>query len=220
MTLVQTFSFFSARRFTGLYIASIMSAALFTIPAMAAEPVNSSFNQCLSTLTDQAISQGITQSTLDKTLRVAKQRQKVVQLDRNQPEFLATFADYYNKRVNDWRISKGQAKFAEHADFLGELTAQYGIPGQYLMAFWGLETNYGNYKGKIPTIDALATLACEPRRKTFFTQETINGTIHHSRASSRCALNARVVGRGNGSHPVYAIDLCSVCNRWRWQWYD
>ena len=131
------------------------------------------FPQCISALTSQAKAQGISQATIDKTLKRAKQREQVVKLDRNQPEFLATFADYYSKRVNDWRITKGREKFAEHREFLQTLTNQYGIPGQYLMSFWGLETNYGGYKGKIPTIDALATLACEPRRKTFFTNELL-----------------------------------------------
>ena len=128
------------------------------------------FSQCIASLSQQALNQGITQNTLDITLKTAQQRAQVVKLDRNQPEFLATFADYYSKRVNDWRIDTGQKKFAEHKAFLRTLTDKYGVPGQYLMSFWGLETNFGNYKGKIPTIDALATLACEPRRKTFFTK--------------------------------------------------
>ena len=131
------------------------------------------FSKCINTLTNQAKAQGISQTTINKTLKRAKQRQQVVKLDRNQPEFLATFADYYSKRVNDWRITKGREKFAEHREFLKQLTNQYGIPGQYLMSFWGLETNYGGYKGKIPTIDALATLACEPRRQSFFTKELL-----------------------------------------------
>ena len=146
----------------------IISASFgMTLPSYA--QIN--FSECISALTTQAKSNGISQVTIDKTLKKAKQREQVVKLDRNQPEFLATFADYYSKRVNDWRINKGREKFNEHREFLQALTDQYGIPGQYLMSFWGLETNYGGYKGKIPTIDALATLACEPRRKTFFTNE-------------------------------------------------
>jgi membrane-bound lytic murein transglycosylase B len=60
---------------------------------------------------------------------------------------------------------------AKHKAFLAELTAKYGVPGHYLVAFWGLETNYGGYKGTMPTLDSLATLACDARRKTFFTNE-------------------------------------------------
>jgi membrane-bound lytic murein transglycosylase B len=131
------------------------------------------FSSCVAELRAQASQRGITEETLKETLDSAKQRQRVVQLDRNQPEFLSTFEDYYTKRVNDWRITKGQEKYQEHKEFLRDLTKRYGVPGPYLMAFWGLETNFGNYKGKIPTIDALTTLACEPRRKSFFTKELL-----------------------------------------------
>lgn len=131
------------------------------------------FSSCVAELRVQASQQGITEATLKETLDTAQQRQRVVQLDRNQPEFLSTFEDYYTKRVNDWRITKGQEKYQEHKEFLRDLTKRYGVPGPYLMAFWGLETNFGNYKGKIPTIDALTTLACEPRRKSFFTKELL-----------------------------------------------
>ncbi|MBT5330304.1 MAG: lytic murein transglycosylase, partial [Porticoccaceae bacterium] len=61
--------------------------------------------------------------------------------------------------------------YREHRDFLNELTRTYGIPGQYLVAFWGLETNFGSYLGTMSTLDSLATLACDQRRSEFFTSE-------------------------------------------------
>ena len=146
---------------------SIATILLFSTSLFAQED----FSQCVAQLTEKAKTQGIAQSTINQTLAKAQQRKRVINLDRSQPEFLSTFEDYYSKRVNTWRIEKGQALYAKHRIFLDELTKQYGVPGQYLIAFWGLETNYGGYKGKIPTIDALTTLACEPRRKTFFTNE-------------------------------------------------
>ena len=45
------------------------------------------------------------------------------------------------------------------------------MPGSYLLSFWGLETNFGSYLGAMPTLDSLATLACDPRRSQFFTTE-------------------------------------------------
>jgi membrane-bound lytic murein transglycosylase B len=51
------------------------------------------------------------------------------------------------------------------------------VPGPYLMAFWGLETNFGNYKGKMPIIDSLATLACDPRRSGYFSGELIQALL-------------------------------------------
>ena len=164
--------FFNGMRSSMKFSHSLLALAT-TLSMSFVSHAQTDFSQCIASLSQQALDQGITQKTLDITLKTAKQRAQVVKLDRNQPEFLATFADYYTKRVNDWRISTGQKKFAQHKDFLRTLTDKYGVPGQYLMSFWGLETNFGNYKGKIPTIDALATLACEPRRKTFFSKELL-----------------------------------------------
>ena len=128
------------------------------------------FSQCLSELKTFADQQGVSESS-QQLINNFKYQAKIIQLDRNQPEFMQTFPAYFNKRVNDWRINKGRSMYSENKQFLAELTAQYGIPGHYLIAFWGLETNYGGYKGDTSTLDALATLACDKRRKTFFTQE-------------------------------------------------
>lgn len=149
--------------------AAITTCLLFFI-ASTAQAQQESFAQCLIDLTSHAEEQGVSESSrnLIKTLQY---QAKIIELDRNQPEFVQTFPAYFSKRVNDWRINKGQKMYAKHKAFLAELNVKYGIPGHYLMAFWGLETNYGGYKGDTPTLDALATLACDKRRKTFFTQE-------------------------------------------------
>ncbi len=62
----------------------------------------------------------------------------------------------------------------KHRKLLSQIKAETGIPPHYLLAFWGLETNYGGYLGKTSTLSALATLACDQRRSTFFTKEFIN----------------------------------------------
>jgi len=97
--------------------------------------------------------------------------ERVIELDRRQPEFTRSFADYYLQRVTPERVERGRALVAEHRPLLEELTRRYGIPPHYLVAFWGLETNFGSYFGKMPVPDSLATLACDPRRSAFFADE-------------------------------------------------
>ena len=89
---------------------------------------------------------------------------KVVELDRSQPEFTSSFADYYTRRVSDTRIETGRKKYQALQPLLQRLTREYGIPGHYLVAFWGLETNYGGYKGTMSTVRSLATMAYSGRR--------------------------------------------------------
>lgn len=131
------------------------------------------FEQCVSDLKTQAKSAGIDSSTISLALDDVKKIDKVIEYDRNQPEFVQTFPNYLNKRVTDWRVEKGRELFAQHRELLAELANTYGIPAHYLVAFWGLETNFGAYKGKMPIIDSLTTLACDPRRSSFFTQELL-----------------------------------------------
>ena len=114
---------------------------------------------------------GVSQSRNDAEFPAMQFIPRVIELDRSQPEFVSTFPSYFSKRVNKWRIDKGREKYAKHRDFLKTLTTKYGIPGHYLVSFWGLETNYGGYKGKMSTLDSLATLACDERRSKFFTNE-------------------------------------------------
>jgi membrane-bound lytic murein transglycosylase B len=129
------------------------------------------FAQCLSDKKPLAVAAGVSESRANNEFSQMQFIPRVIELDRSQPEFISTFPNYFSKRVNTWRIDKGREKLAEHRDFLKELTTKYGIPGHYLVSFWGLETNYGSYKGNMSTLDSLATLACDERRSKFFTDE-------------------------------------------------
>ena len=131
------------------------------------------FAQCKSDFTQKALASGVSEQTVDTALAAAQLQPNVIKYDRNQPEFVRTFPDYLSKRVNAWRINKGREMLKQHNELLQNLTKQYGIPAHYLVAFWGLETNFGQYKGKMPIIGSLATLACDERRAEFFTKELL-----------------------------------------------
>ena len=158
----------NTRRFF-ITLFSLFCCASISAPALAQ---NDTFSQCLIEFGELAKQQGVSEST-QQLVADLKYQAKVIELDRSQPEFVQTFPAYFGKRVNEWRINKGRQMYAKHKAFLAKLNTKYGIPGHYLMAFWGLETNFGGYKGNMPILDSLATLACDERRKTFFTQELI-----------------------------------------------
>ncbi|MFT6899117.1 MAG: membrane-bound lytic murein transglycosylase B [Paraglaciecola sp.] len=136
-----------------------------------------SFQQCISELQDRALLSGVSQNVVTDVLGNVRYREKIISLDRSQPEFVQTFTDYFAKRVTPWRLQKGQEMLAKHRDFLAKLTRQYGVPGTYLLAFWGLETNFGSYKGTSPVFDSLATLACDNRRSNYFSGELIQALL-------------------------------------------
>ena len=133
-----------------------------------------SFDECISQIKTKVAAQGITNKTITQVFNSVRHIPRVIELDNQQPEFTQSFANYFNKRVNIARIKAGQALLIKHRKLLNQIKTKTGIPPHYLLAFWGLETNYGGYLGKMSTLSALATLACDQRRSTFFTKEFIN----------------------------------------------
>jgi membrane-bound lytic murein transglycosylase B len=137
--------------------------------ALAAAPEG--FDACLAGLKARALAEGVSASTADAVLDRISWQERVIELDRRQPEFTRTFADYYGTRVSDTRVSRGRELLRSQRDLLARIQAESGVPPHYLVAFWGLETNFGSYLGKMPIPDSLATLACDTRRSTFFSGE-------------------------------------------------
>jgi membrane-bound lytic murein transglycosylase B len=128
------------------------------------------FSACVQDLSAKAHSAGISQTAL-ANLNKAKYNKRVIELDRKQPEFSTTFADYFNRGVSEQRITQGKALLVKHKELLDRVTREYGVPAPYIVAFWGLETNFGRNYGDISIVDSLTTLACDPRRSDFFTTE-------------------------------------------------
>lgn len=152
------------------------TSAASSAPIVADIPMISSsdFSLCLDNFSAKAKQAGISSSTINNSLTKAKLNKRVLELDRQQPEFTTTFADYFNRRVTEQRVNQGRAMLATHKELLSRVEQQYGVPAPYLLAFWGLETNFGSFYGNIPVVDSLATLACDARRSEFFTIELLN----------------------------------------------
>ena len=132
------------------------------------------FQSWLVNFKSQAIEAGISNQTLSQAFADVHLNQKVLELDRRQPEFSSTFFEYFNRAVSDQRIESGIKNLKKHRHLLSEVTQKYGVPERILVAFWGMETNYGSYTGNIPIIESLATLSFDPRRSGFFTKQLIN----------------------------------------------
>lgn len=147
---------------------------LLLLPAVASSEESSDFATCARGLGDSAVSAGVDATLVADVVAQLSPIERVIALDRKQPEFVQTFLQYLETRVTAKRVREGQRLMVEHRDFLHRLLADYGVPPRYLLAFWGLETNYGSYLGKVPTLNALATLACDKRRSGFFAAEFVD----------------------------------------------
>ncbi|NDY96799.1 lytic murein transglycosylase [Wenzhouxiangella limi] len=149
----------------------ILALTLMMAGGGVAQADDAEFRACLDDLTSVARARGIPGELADQVLGELEFQPRVIELDRAQPEFQQTFAGYLRARVTRERIERGRALLAQHRQLLDELTREYGVPGHYLVALWGMESNFGRYTGRMPVLDSVATLACDPRRSEFFRDE-------------------------------------------------
>lgn len=141
----------------------------------AAEPPEPSpeFIAWLDGLKREAIARKVRAETVERALAGVKPIERVIELDHKQPEFTQTFWSYLDRRVTEGRIERGQKLLQQHKALLSRIQKQYGVQPRYLVAFWGLETNFGDYTGKMPLIASLVTLAYDRRRSKFFREQLI-----------------------------------------------
>lgn len=145
--------------------------AAFLLPALAF--ASADFDTCLDGLRDRAVQDGVEPTVVDRVFSQVEFLDRVIELDRRQPEFTTPFGDYLARSVNPRRVQQGRELLQTHRALLERVQRETGVPPAYLLAFWGLETNYGSYFGRTFVPSALATLACDPRRSAFFTEELI-----------------------------------------------
>jgi len=132
-----------------------------------------SFPEWLAELRAEAAALGISEQTLSAALDDLQPVDRVLELDRSQPEFVQTFTRYTSLRISQAQIDRGRRLLREHAELLDEVQRRYGVQPHYLVSFWALESNYGRATGGFTVIAALATLAYDPRRADFFRQELL-----------------------------------------------
>jgi membrane-bound lytic murein transglycosylase B len=135
---------------------------------------DASFDQWLTQLRKDALADGISDATLDAALKDVKLIERVIELDRSQPEFTLTFAQYLERVVPVSRQNRAKARFDEHRDLLKEIGQTYGVQPRFVVALWGIETDFGRVQGGFKVIPALVTLAYDGRRSEFFRKELMD----------------------------------------------
>lgn len=155
----------------------LQSAAIFAIVPLSAcqapaeEP---SFETWLADFRREAITLGIHPATLDLALAGVQPLPRIIELDRKQPETALTFDEYIEHVVSDQRRELARHRLEENRRLLEEVGRRYGVQARFIVALWGIETDFGRVAGNYPVIAALATLAYDGRRSSFFRRELIN----------------------------------------------
>ena len=116
----------------------------------------------------------ISRTTIDETLSRVELIPRIIELDRNQPEFTLTLSQYLRNVVSKKRIKKGISKIRENWELLEIISNEYNVQSRFIVALWGIETDFGRVTGGFPVIDALVTLSYDGRRGKYFSKELIN----------------------------------------------
>ena len=134
---------------------------------------NQSFESWVEELRQEAMLLGLSEQTLLVLDELEAPLERVLELDNSQPEFVQTFARYLSLRVTPNQIRRGIDLMQEHRPLLDEVRQLYGVQPHYLVAFWAVESNYGRNTGGFSVLQALATLAFDPRRAEFFREQLL-----------------------------------------------
>jgi membrane-bound lytic murein transglycosylase B len=150
--------------------------------APAAVPNETAFPDWLEAARKEALQRGISRATVDGAFSGLTPNPRVVELDGKQPEFSQTFWRYLDNTISEARVNRGRALMQQNAALLANLERSYGVPGRYLVAFWGMESDFGRNTGGFSVVRSLATLAFDGRRGPYFRGEMFDAlTIldHH-----------------------------------------
>jgi len=150
----------------------IFSAAALLI-APRAQAASQGFDAFLNGVRADARRAGISQGTLNRALEGLRPNDRVLELDRRQPEFTQTWEQYRDARLSQQRIDAGRRAFADNRATLDAVHGRFSVSPRIVTAIWGLETNYGGFMGNMNVIQSLATLAWDGRRATYFRNELL-----------------------------------------------
>jgi lytic murein transglycosylase len=158
-------------------LAAVCSAALLAAgPVAAAAPChgNVSFERWLDDFKREALAQGVSPSTVASALTGIAFDQGIVNRDRGQGVFAQSFLQFSDRMAAAYRIQKGGALIKKHAATFARIEREFGVPAEPIVAFWGLETDFGANIGNLPTLRSLATLAFDCRRPDKFRPELLD----------------------------------------------
>ena len=143
----------------------------------------------------KATAQGLSADQVTAALQSVQPDPHVIELDNRQPEFSKPISSYLSGAVTAGRIATGRQHIAESHAWLDPIVDRYQVPAEVLVAFWGMESGFGQIQGGDDVIRSLATLAAEGRRKQFAEDELIGALrILISGEASRAQLKGSWAG--------------------------
>jgi membrane-bound lytic murein transglycosylase B len=139
------------------------------------DPARPSFSEWLAGVRADALARGIRPEILDEAFGgVEEPLPVVIERDRSQAETVLSLENYLGRALAPKTVRAGREIVARHRALLDEVGTRYGVPPRIIAGIWGMESSFGRFTGTRPIVAALATLAWDPRRSTFFRGELLD----------------------------------------------
>ena len=159
-------------------LVALLFAVIFCMP-LCANAGSGSFDidrwyEMMDGVRERAAQQNISESVVSDVLRSPAFIPSIVKSDKNQSEFKLTLEEYLNRTVSKTRIAGGKKMRDTYPTMLSRVEKKYGIQPHVLLAFWGMESNYGAVKSRHKLTDAFLTLIYDGRREKFFSDQLLS----------------------------------------------
>jgi lytic murein transglycosylase len=158
-------------------VAAVLLVVLGAGPAAAAPACHNTgnFERWLDAFKQEAAAQGISRTAISAALDGVAFDPSVVRRDRGQGVFTQGFLQFSDRMTNINRYQNGLRQLKNNAALFARIEQRFGVPPAVVGALWGLESDYGAYKGGVfPIIRAVATLAYDCRRSAFFRKQLMD----------------------------------------------
>jgi membrane-bound lytic murein transglycosylase B len=114
-----------------------------------------------------------------QALAQAQYSNQTIRLDRAVQREARPFDEIWRVRGGDQLGSQGRERYNQNRGFFDSLEQTFGVPGYYLAAIHGWETNFGSDLRfvEIPIISAITTVAYDCRRPDLFIPHAIGALL-------------------------------------------
>ena len=158
----------------------------FTYESALSDHSKKSFDKFKVDFANTKLKKNYSKELVDDFLLNTKFIKRVIELDRSQPEFKLTLKQYLNKVVTKTRIQKARKKFKANYKILKKIGDYYKVQPRFVVALWGIESDFGRIGGYFPVVSSISTLVYDGRRAKYFEKELFNSLKINSCCVIQC----------------------------------
>ena len=159
------------RAHPGLRVIAVAAAILVARPGPGWS--DAAFEEWVRELEQEARQRRISATTLRAVLPTLQILPRALELQRRQPEVRLSWAEYLRRVVPAARVVQARRNLDRHAAPLAAAGERYGVQPRFIVALWGIESDFGRNTGDTPVLNSLATLAYAGSRRDYFRRELL-----------------------------------------------